>query len=74
MSLPIALQGKDVAGQAQTGTGKTIAFLVALFNHLMTHPKRKPDETQPRALVMAPPANSRCRLLMTVRQLPKAVA
>lgn len=54
MSLPIALQGKDVAGQAQTGTGKTIAFLVALFNHLMTHPKRKPDETQPRALVMAP--------------------
>lgn len=54
MSLPIALQGKDVAGQAQTGTGKTIAFLVALFNHLMTHPKRHADEIQPRALVMAP--------------------
>ncbi|WP_040487065.1 ATP-dependent RNA helicase RhlB [Idiomarina sp. A28L] len=54
MSLPIAVQGKDVAGQAQTGTGKTIAFLVALFNHLMTHPQRVPGETQPRALVMAP--------------------
>ncbi|WP_113907794.1 ATP-dependent RNA helicase RhlB [Aliidiomarina celeris] len=54
MSLPIALQGKDVAGQAQTGTGKTMAFLVALFNHLMTRPKRVADSSQPRALVMAP--------------------
>ncbi|MCC5854207.1 MAG: ATP-dependent RNA helicase RhlB [Idiomarina sp.] len=54
MSLPVALQGKDVAGQAQTGTGKTIAFLVALFNHLMTRPKRVSDSSQPRALVMAP--------------------
>src|SRR5690554_908561 len=54
MSLPIALQSKDVAGQAQTGTGKTIAFLVALFNHLMTHPKRIERSKQPRALVMAP--------------------
>ena len=31
MTLPIALTGKDVAGQAQTGTGKTAAFLVALY-------------------------------------------
>ena len=31
MTLPIALAGQDVAGQAQTGTGKTAAFLVALF-------------------------------------------
>lgn len=54
MSLPLALQGKDVAGQAQTGTGKTIAFLVALFNHLMTKPKRLEGSTQPRAFVMAP--------------------
>lgn len=54
MSLPVALQGKDVAGQAQTGTGKTIAFLVALFNHLVTRPKRINDSKQPRALIMAP--------------------
>lgn len=54
MSLPVAVQGKDVAGQAQTGTGKTIAFLVALFHYLKTHPTRKPDHRQPRALVMAP--------------------
>ncbi|CUS48136.1 MAG: ATP-dependent RNA helicase RhlB [Idiomarinaceae bacterium HL-53] len=54
MSLPVALQGKDVAGQAQTGTGKTIAFLVAMFNYLATRPKRLNDSTQPRALIMAP--------------------
>jgi len=37
-TLPIALSGKDVAGQAQTGTGKTAAFLVALYQKLLTHP------------------------------------
>ncbi|HEY1773569.1 MAG TPA: DEAD/DEAH box helicase [Gammaproteobacteria bacterium] len=54
-TLPIALAGRDVAGQAQTGTGKTAAFLLALFNRLLTHPapsSRK--QNQPRALVIAP--------------------
>ncbi len=36
LALPIALQGKDVAGQAQTGTGKTAAFLLATFHHILT--------------------------------------
>jgi len=53
LSLPITLQGKDVAGQAQTGTGKTMAFLTATFHHLLTH---QPDfaTNQPRALILAP--------------------
>lgn len=54
-SLPIALQGKDIAGQAQTGTGKSAAFLLATFNHLLKNepsPDRKP--TQPRAIMLAP--------------------
>lgn len=34
-ALPRALAGLDVAGQAQTGTGKTAAFLVALYTHLL---------------------------------------
>ncbi|RJQ49340.1 MAG: DEAD/DEAH box helicase, partial [Gammaproteobacteria bacterium] len=53
-TLPLALQGLDVAGQAQTGTGKTAAFLLALMHHLLKHPavRRKPN--QPRALVLAP--------------------
>ena len=35
-TLPFALAGRDVAGQAQTGTGKTAAFLVAMFQSLLT--------------------------------------
>jgi ATP-dependent RNA helicase RhlB len=50
-ALPLALAGKDVAGQAQTGTGKTAAFLIALFTRLLKHPERK---NGPRALIVAP--------------------
>jgi ATP-dependent RNA helicase RhlB len=54
-TLPIALAGRDVAGQAQTGTGKTAAFLVALFNRLLTDPgaANRPVNA-PRAIVIAP--------------------
>lgn len=38
MTLPVALAGRDVAGQAQTGTGKTLAFLVAAINRLLSRP------------------------------------
>ncbi len=54
-TLPIALQGQDVAGQAQTGTGKTLAFALAALQRLLTqdpHPGRKPNH--PRALVVTP--------------------
>jgi len=53
--LPFSLADYDVTGQAQTGTGKTAAFLIAVYKHLLTHPadaRRKPS--QPRALVLAP--------------------
>ena len=52
LSLPPSLEGQDVAGQAQTGTGKTIAFLVATFHHLLSNPV--PQSTAPRAIIMAP--------------------
>ena len=54
-SLPIILQGKDIAGQAQTGTGKTAAFLLATIHHLLhrpLNPERKSQ--QPRALIISP--------------------
>jgi ATP-dependent RNA helicase RhlB len=54
-TLPIALAGRDVAGQAQTGTGKTAAFLLGLMQYLLRHPAdadRRP--THPRAIVLAP--------------------
>jgi ATP-dependent RNA helicase RhlB len=51
-SIPLALQGKDVAGQAQTGTGKTAAFLIALFARLLSG--QGAPSTAPRALILAP--------------------
>jgi ATP-dependent RNA helicase RhlB len=55
LTLPIALNDRDVAGQAQTGTGKTAAFLVAVMQRLLTRPAladRK--DHNPRAVIMAP--------------------
>jgi ATP-dependent RNA helicase RhlB len=54
-TLPIALAGKDVAGQAQTGTGKTAAFLVALYQRLLTNPPASGRSASGiRALILAP--------------------
>ncbi len=52
-TLPIALSGKDVAGQAQTGTGKTAAFLIAMFSRL-SRSERPEGGSAPRALILAP--------------------
>ena len=54
LSLPISLNGRDVAGQAQTGTGKTMAFLTATFHHLLTHQDPNLKYPHPRALILAP--------------------
>jgi len=55
LSLPITLAGKDVAGQAQTGTGKTMAFLIAVFHHLLQNQSDNISQgKQPRALILAP--------------------
>jgi ATP-dependent RNA helicase RhlB len=51
-TLPLSLAGQDVAGQAQTGTGKTAAFLITIFTRLLALPERKPG--YPAALVVAP--------------------
>ena len=54
MTLPLALQGNDVAGQAQTGTGKTAAFLLVIFQRLLEAAKADHKYDNPRALVLAP--------------------
>src|SRR5262245_32794541 len=51
--LPLSLAGKDVAGQAQTGTGKTAAFLITIFTRLLRH-ARSGRVAGPRAFVIAP--------------------
>ncbi|MCH2189838.1 MAG: ATP-dependent RNA helicase RhlB [Gammaproteobacteria bacterium] len=55
MALPVALQGKDISGQAQTGTGKTAAFMIATLHHLLNKEKKQSDKKNPiRALIVAP--------------------
>src|SRR3546814_19079902 len=54
LTLPITLAGRDVAGQAQTGPGKPLAFLVTVMNRLMASPAlsaRRPGD--PPALLLA---------------------
>jgi ATP-dependent RNA helicase RhlB len=51
-TLPVSLTGHDVAGQAQTGTGKTAAFLVTLLSRLLELPDR--DPRLPSALIVTP--------------------
>lgn len=51
-ALPVLLQGRDVAGQAHTGTGKTAAFLVTVISRLLGMPDRKTG--LPQAIIMAP--------------------
>jgi ATP-dependent RNA helicase RhlB len=53
MTLPEALLGRDITAQAQTGTGKTAAFLIAVFSRMLTVPSPGRG-LSPRALVVAP--------------------
>ncbi|WP_415357201.1 ATP-dependent RNA helicase RhlB [Halioglobus sp. Uisw_031] len=53
--LPHTLQGNDAIGKAQTGTGKTAAFLITIFNdQLCNPPEAERFVGEPRALVIAP--------------------
>lgn len=53
--LPALLAGRDAGGRAQTGTGKTAAFLIAIFTRLLRTPlTSQPRRGTPRALVIAP--------------------
>ena len=51
-TLPVLLTGRDVAGQAQTGTGKTAAFLVTVITRLLSTSEKKTG--LPSALIVAP--------------------
>jgi ATP-dependent RNA helicase RhlB len=52
--LPKLLEGVDAAGRAQTGTGKTAAFLIAIITHLLRNPLKQPNRKAPRVLILAP--------------------
>ncbi len=51
--LPLTLARRDVAAQAQTGTGKTATYLITIFTHCLRN-ERRGDPSSPRALIVAP--------------------
>ena len=59
-ALPYALSDYDIVGQAQTGTGKTAAFLIALITHQLENPLPAPREPGfPRSLILGADARAR---------------
>ncbi|MDD5556126.1 MAG: DEAD/DEAH box helicase [bacterium] len=54
LCLPHLLAGRDVTGKAQTGTGKTAAFLAAAITHILRRPKENRTPGTCRVLVLAP--------------------
>ncbi|MGA9444299.1 MAG: DEAD/DEAH box helicase [Methyloceanibacter sp.] len=52
-AIPLALEGNDILGLAQTGTGKTLAFGLPLIEHLLAAPGRPAPKTA-KALILAP--------------------
>ena len=53
--LPYTLEGHDAIGKAQTGTGKTAAFLITLFNDMLNNPvEGERYLAEPRAVILAP--------------------
>ncbi len=68
--LPHTCENKDVAGQAQTGTGKTGAFLISVFQYLLTHPQQRRSHTV-RCLCLAPTRELAIQIANDARLLGK---
>ena len=70
--LPHTLQGHDAIGKAQTGTGKTAAFLITLFNDLLNNPiEGERYLAEPRAVILAPTRELVMQIADDARQLGK---
>ncbi len=70
--LPSALSGKDAFGKAQTGTGKTAAFLIAVMTRLLSQPlSGKRSAGTPRVLIIAPTRELILQISEEARQIGK---
>ncbi|KAL3187608.1 hypothetical protein MRX96_025098 [Rhipicephalus microplus] len=56
---PILLQGQDLIGIAQMGTGKTLAFLLPAMIHIDSQPVPREERKEPSCLILAPDARAR---------------
>ncbi len=70
--MPSTLAGKDASGRAQTGTGKTAAFLITVLTRLLTEQRVDKDRRgTPRVLVLAPTRELVMQISEEGRQLAK---
>ena len=53
-TIPLVLEGNDVLGCAQTGTGKTASFALPILQRLLQQPSRRPEARVIRALILSP--------------------
>ncbi|MFW6236796.1 MAG: DEAD/DEAH box helicase, partial [Desulfosudaceae bacterium] len=70
--LPSTLAGRDAFGRAQTGTGKTAAFLISILTYLLNNPPpEKRKSGTPRVLILAPTRELVMQISAEARQLGK---
>ncbi|MFN3673946.1 MAG: DEAD/DEAH box helicase, partial [Bosea sp. (in: a-proteobacteria)] len=65
-AIPHILQGRDLLGAAQTGTGKTAAFALPLLHRLLTNPRRM-ETRQVRALILSPTRELAAQIETSIR-------
>lgn len=70
--LPSTLAGRDATGKAQTGTGKTAAFLITIITRLLASPlQKKRTQASPRVLILAPTRELVMQISEEARELSK---
>ena len=72
-AIPVVMQGRDVMGAAQTGTGKTAGFALPILQRLLQHanPSASPARHPVRALVLAPTRELADQIFVNVRDYAK---
>ncbi len=69
-TIPFGLAGRDIIGTAQTGTGKTVAFVLPILQHLLDHPSTG-KRRQVRALIVTPTRELAEQILDAIKQIAK---
>ena len=68
-AIPTIMKDRDLIGRAQTGTGKTAAFVLPMLHRLIERPRDDRQENGPRALILAPTRELAEQIHQTIREL-----
>ncbi|MEL6590847.1 MAG: DEAD/DEAH box helicase [Bacteroidota bacterium] len=70
-AIPVLLEGRDLLGCAQTGTGKTAAFSIPIIQHLATDPRRNDRRRRIKALIVTPTRELAIQIGESIRKYAK---